>query len=250
MPANRSIHPEFDKNLTGHSAGDVLSFEADYPDDAPNKDIAGKKVRFEVTVRDVKEKILPELNDEFAQAVESRFDTLDALKQTIREQLQRRQKEKMEADMREQVTNRLLEKVKIELTPKVIEREVDRLIAGLRRQFEGQGLKIDTSRFNSPGIRAEYRPQAEKNVLQQLIFEKIADLEKIELTEDETEQVFRDIARFARTDVATVKEEYGDSALVEQARENKIQEKVLDFLKEEAHYTEASEQEESSPSGA
>ncbi len=246
----KSIHPDFDANLIGHRPGEDVSFEVDYPEDAPNREIAGKKVQFQVKIRDIKEKILSELNDEFAQSVESRFDTLEALKQTIREQLQKRQQERATADVRQQIVDHLLGKVKLELTPKVIEREVDRLISALQHQFQSQGLKVDVTKFNTPEIRTDYRPQAEKNVLRQLVLEKIAALEKIDLTDEEEEQIYRDIARFARTDVARVREEYADSALVEQSRESKIQEKVLKFLEDEAHYKEASEQEESPSTGA
>jgi trigger factor len=230
----KTIHPDFDQNLVGHGSGETVSFEVDYPENAPTREIAGKRVLFQVTVKEVKEKILPDLDDEFAQTVNSRFDSLEGLKQTIREELQKREEQKIEADVQQQITEQLLSKVTLELSPKVIDREVDRMVGNLLHQFESQGLKIDTSKFNTPEIRADYRPQARNNILRRLILEKIAKLENLELTEEEIDQIYQEVARYARMDVATVKQEFADSAIVEQSKDSKIQEKVLRFLEAEA----------------
>jgi len=241
----KAVHPDFDANLIGRHAGETVSFEVDYPENAPMREIAGKRVRFEVTVKEVKEKVLPELDDEFAQAVNSRFDALDALKQTIREELLKREEYQARSDVQQQILDQLLSKVKIELSAKVIDREVDRMVGNLLHQFESQGLKMDVSKFNTPEIRADYRPQAERNILRRLILEKIAEQENLKLTDEEIEQVYQEVARYARMDVATVKHEYADSAVVEQSKESKTQEKVFRFLESEAVSGHISQEEKS-----
>lgn len=241
----KAVHPDFDVNLIGRRAGETVSFEVDYPENAPMREIAGKRVLFEVTVKEVKEKVLPELDDEFAQAVNSRFDALDALKQTIREELLKREEYQARSDVQQQILDQLLSKVKIELSAKVIDREVDRMVGNLLHQFESQGLKMDVSKFNTPEIRADYRPQAERNILRRLILEKIAEQENLKLADEEIEQVYQEVARYARMDVATVKHEYADSAVVEQSKESKIQEKVFRFLESEAVSGHISQEEES-----
>ncbi|ABK15804.1 trigger factor [Syntrophobacter fumaroxidans] len=241
----KAVHPDFDANLIGRRAGETVSFEVDYPENAPMREIAGKRVLFEVTVKEVKEKVLPELDDDFAQAVNSRFDALDALKQTIREELLKREEYQARSDVQQQILDQLLSKVKIELSAKVIDREVDRMVGNLLHQFESQGLKMDVSKFNTPEIRADYRPQAERNILRRLILEKIADQENLKLTDEEIEQVYQEVARYARMDVATVKHEFADSAVVEQSKESKIQEKVFRFLESEAVSGHISQEEKS-----
>ncbi|HOI93385.1 MAG TPA: trigger factor [Syntrophobacter fumaroxidans] len=241
----KAVHPDFDVNLIGRRAGETVSFEVDYPENAPMREIAGKRVLFEVTVKEVKEKVLPELDDEFAQAVNSRFDALDALKQTIREELLKREEYQARSDVQQQILDQLLSKVKIELSAKVIDREVDRMVGNLLHQFESQGLKMDVSKFNTPEIRADYRPQAERNILRRLILEKIAEQENLKLADEEIEQVYQEVARYARMDVATVKHEYADSAVVEQSKESKIQEKVFRFLESEAVSGHISQEEKS-----
>ena len=202
-------------------------------EDAPTREIAGKRVHFDVTIREVKEKLIPELDDEFAKEV-GQFETLADLRQTVRDQLLKRETERISAEVRQQIIDQLLARVSIELSSRVIEREVDRLIGMLRYQFESQGIKIDTGKFDTPEIRAEYRPQAEKNVRWHLICEHIAKREELELSEQDLEEVYHEVAQVARMDVASLKRDYADSAIVHQAKEGKLQDKVLKMLEEAA----------------
>jgi trigger factor len=229
----QTLHPEFDQHLVGHRSGESVAFELDYSEDAPTTEIAGKRVHFDVTIREVKEKLIPELDDEFAKEV-GQFETLAELKQTVRDQLLKRETERISADVRQQIIDQLLTRVSLELSSRVIEREVDRLIGMLRYQFESQGIKIDTGKFDTPEIRAEYRPQAEKNVRWHLICEHIAKRDELELSEQDLEEVFHDMAQVAHMDVASLKRDYADSAVVHQAKEGKLQDKVLKMLEEAA----------------
>ncbi len=232
----QSIHPELDQHLIGHHAGESVACELDYPEDTPMSELAGKRVHFDVTIREIKEKLMPELDDEFAKEV-GQFETLEGLKQTVREQLQKREVDKASAEMRQQITDQLLARVDIELSSRVIDREIDRLIGMLHYQLESQGLKLDPSRFNTAEIRADYRPQAEKNVRWRLICEYLAKREEIDLSDQELEEVYREVARVARMDVESVKRDYAESAIVQQAKEGKLHDKVLKMLEEAAVVT-------------
>jgi trigger factor len=240
----QTIHPEFDNHVVGQEVGKPFSFELDYPEDAPTPEIQGKRVRFEVEVKEIKEKVRPELDDEFAKEA-GKFESLDELKQSIRERLTKREEDRISTEVRQQIVDQLLTMTTFELSSKVIDREVDRMVGMLQHQFESQGLKIDTSRLNTAEIRAEYRPQAEKNLRRRLILEQIAKQENIELTEEDKEQIYAEVARFARMDIEKVKREYADSSIIEQSSESKIQDKVLKLLEDSAVYTEASQEEKS-----
>ncbi len=239
------MHPDFDQHFVGRKAGEDLTFELDYPESASIAEIAGKRVRFDVTIREVKEKVLPELSDEFAQEVGQQFDTLDALKQEIAEQLRKREETRISMIVHRQIMEQLLEKNQIELSAKVIEREVERLIGLLQHQFQSQGLSIDTLKLDTPEIRAEYRPQAERNVRWHLIMHKIAEQENIELAEEEMEEIYREVARMARMDVETIKRDYIESGIVDQAKESKFEEKVYKFIEDAASFVDAPEEENS-----
>jgi trigger factor len=232
------IHPEFDRHLIGHQSGESVAFDLDYPEDVPAHEIAGKRVHFEVTIREIKEKFVPELDDEFAKEV-GQFENLEELRQTVRDRLLKLETERVSADVRQQIIDQLLSRVDIELSSRVIDREVNRLTDLLRYRMENQGIKIDPSKYNDPEIRAEYRPQAEKNVRWSLICDQIVGMEKLVLSEQEIEDICRDLARAARMDVESFKRDYSDSGLVQQAKEGRLQDKVLKLLEEAAVLSES-----------
>jgi trigger factor len=182
------MHPDFDKQLVGRRAGESFSFELDYADDAPAPEIAGKRVHFDLTIKDLKEKEVPELNDEFAQSIGSgQFETLDSLVKELREQMTKREEERQSTMLGEQITEKLLRQVKFELSQKVIDNETDRMVENLKYQFESQGLSFDTARFNSPEFRTGYRAQAERSVRTQAVLDRIADAEQVSLSDEEND---------------------------------------------------------------
>lgn len=241
----KPLHPDFDEQLIGHRSGETLSFDLHYPEDADLPDLAGKTVHFEVTIKEIKEKVVPELNDEFAQTV-GQFDTLDALREEIAKQLQAREEDRVGRETRQQIIDEMLKRTEFEVSPKVIEREVDQMIGMLLHQFESQGLRIDTSRFNTPEIRADYRPQAERNVRWRIIAQRIAEQEHLELTGEELEAIYKEVARYARLDVETLKRDYAETSIIEQSKENKILDKVMKLIEAEAVYEDSPQAEEDS----
>lgn len=238
-----TLHPDFDKHLVDHNRGDDFSFEIDYPEDAPTREIAGKKVRFDVTIKEIKEKEVPELNDEFAQSLgNAQFETLDALKNEIRGQFLKREEDRISARLNEQITEKLLRQIQFEVSSTVVDRESEKMVENLKFQFERQGIPFDSARFNSPELRAGYRAQAEKNVRSRLILDKIAQAEQLTLNEDEMADVFRDVGRSFGVDPEKVKKEFADSTLVEEAKERKLEEKVLEMIQARATYVETPEE--------
>lgn len=234
----KSIHPDFDGRLLGHKAGDSFSFEVEYPADATPAEIAGKTVRFEATIKSAKKKVLPELDDAFAKAA-GKNESMDALRASIRERIEKSEEARATGEVRQQIRDQLLEKTPMELSPKVIERETEMMVTQFKHQFESQGLKIDTSKILTPEVHEEYRKEADKNIRWRLILDEIARLEDIAISDEELEEIYREVARLLRKDIDTIKSLYADSSIVEQLKSNKLQEKVLKLLEEEASSTEA-----------
>lgn len=225
-----TLHPEFDQHLFGRSVGESFSVELDFPADSPQKQMAGKRAQFDVTIREIKEKIVPELNDELAQEVGQQFETLDALRAEISAQLKKRLEAASAQNVREQVNQKLLQLVSFELSQKVIDREAERMIDMFLSQFRSQGLKVDRERFLTPEVRAEYRPQAENSVRLRLVLDAVARQEGLTLSDDDLEEIYQGIARMGRIDIETVKRDFAESAIMEQARESKIQEKAYELI--------------------
>lgn len=227
------IHPDFDTHLVGHGAGEAIRFELDFAEDVPARDLAGKRVRFEVTLKDIKEKILPELDDAFARKVGG-HDSLEALKEDLREKLMKADEQATKLRVRRAIMEQLLNTVSFPVPEKVVEREVDRRIQNFLHQLSAQGLNIDTSRFLSPEVRAEQRPAAERDIRWRLIVEQIAAQENLELSEEEKENVYAEVARLYRTSPQQVKEEYQESGIVQEMFQQKLEEKVFKLLEDHA----------------
>lgn len=229
------LHPDFDKHLLGRRPGESFSFELHYPEDASSSELAGKNVRFDLTIKELKEKEVPELNDEFAQSIGSgQFKTLEALRQEFRQKLLEREEQSASRSVRDQILRKILGKVQFEISPRVIEREADRILQNLKHQFESQRLKFDADTLNTSEYKTGARLQAEQDIRTGLVIARIAEAEAISLDSEDEEQVFRDIAAAYRIDLAKVQSEYRDSAIVERAKEGKLQDKVLKFIESEA----------------
>ncbi len=230
-----TLHPDFDKNLLGRKPGESFSFELFYPEDAPTSELAGKTVRFDLTVKEIKEKEVPELNDEFVKSLGSaQFETLEALRQEFRKKLLEREEQSASQKVHDQILRKIIGKVQFEISPRVIEREADRILQNLKHQFESQGLKFDADTLNTNEYRTGSRLQAENDIRTGLVIAKIAEAEAISLDSEDEEQVLSDIAAAYRMDLAKVRSEYQDSAIVERAKERKLRDKVLKFIETEA----------------
>ena len=237
------LHPDFDKHLLGRTPGESFSFELYYPEDASSSELAGKSVRFELTIKELKEKEVPELNDEFAQSLGSgQFETLEALRQELRKKLLEREEQSGSQNVRDQILRKILSKVQFEISPRVIELEADRILHNLKHQFESQGLKFDADALNTSEYKTGSRLQAERDIRTRLVLDRIAEAEAISLDSEEEEQVFRDIAAAYRIDMAKVRSEYGESAIVEQEKERKFKDKVVKFIESEAVFVDTPEE--------
>lgn len=234
-----SLHPEFDQHLVGRKIGETATFELDYPEEATNTAVAGKRVHFAVTIKELKRKVLPDLDDDFAKEAGD-HETLDDLRAKIREDLLQAREKQVQADIHQQMIEKLIDAAPFELSSKAVDREVDRLVGQFQQQFQAQGIQVDTAAFDTPEVRAEYRPQAEKNIRWQLISERIAELEDIELSAQEQEQIFEQAARMFRVPKEKVESDYADSQLVEQLKAGKLQDKIFQRLDEHAVVTEKS----------
>lgn len=232
----QSVHPDFDEHLIGRGLQEPFSFDLEYGPDAPTQEVAGKTVRFDVTIHELKEKILPALDDEFAKTVRS-LDTLEELRASIREQLEKAEQQKLEGEIRQTLSDKLYAMVAVDLPAKAVEGEVDQMLGQLQYQFQSQGLKLDASSFNTPEIRAEYRVQGEKNLRLRLILDKIAQQESLAVEEADLDEIFGQFARMARMDVERVKEDQDNYPMLQQMKQARLHDKVWKLLMEQAQYS-------------
>jgi trigger factor len=179
--------PGFAEKLEGMSRSEEKRFVLSYPADYEMKELAGKEHAFKVTIKEIKEKNLPEVDDEFAKILGK--DDVDSLRQQVQSNLKTRAEDRARVELEQNAVDKLIDISKVEYPPLLIDREIDRLINEEARHFaEGvTGLEnyLKTLNKTMDEHREELRPMAGKRVVRSLVLGKLAELEKIEADDSE-----------------------------------------------------------------
>ncbi|SDC75827.1 MULTISPECIES: trigger factor [unclassified Candidatus Frackibacter] len=189
--------PGFEEQLIGVKVGEEVEVDVTFPENYQSEELAGEGVIFKVKVKEIKEKVLPELDDELAQELGD-FETLDELKEDIRTNL----KEDAEAKIENKFINDLIETVadnaEVNIPEAMVEDELDTMMNGMRQRLQQQGMDfeqyLEMTGSEEEAFRAQHRPDAEKRVKSNLTLEAIAEKEGIEVTEEEIENKIEEIA--------------------------------------------------------
>ncbi|MGD0791494.1 MAG: trigger factor [Terriglobales bacterium] len=228
--AGKNTMPEFTEHLRGTSAGDERTFDVNYPEDAQDKRLAGKTFSYAVKVQSIKQKSLPELNDEFAKQL-GEFQTVDDLRKAIREQIESERKHQAERDAKEKLVGELIQRNDFEVPDSLIEQQIDiRLEQGLRA-LAARGLtaeqmkKMDLSR-----LRAGQREQAIHDVRAALLLERVAEEENVQVGDDELDRELESLARQSKQTSEAVRARLTRDGGLDRIRTRIRNEKTLDFL--------------------
>ncbi len=181
--------PGFAEQLSGMKGGEEKEFKLQLPADYPRGELAGKEAHFKVKVNEVKQQRLPKLNSEFARLVNPELKTLASLRKQVSTNLRLRAEQKAKEDFEERVIDAVVDLSQVEFPPVLVEMEIDRLLDQQARwlQASGRGLEEYLSRINKTGeeLREELRPLATKRVTRSLVLGRVAEEEKIEVSDAE-----------------------------------------------------------------
>ncbi|HEV7219940.1 MAG: trigger factor [Terriglobales bacterium] len=222
--------PEFTENLRGASAGETRSFEVNYPEDAPDKRLAGKRFTYTVNVQALKQKSLPELNDAFAKEL-GEFTTLDEVRQRIREGMESERKHTAERESKDKLLTELVKRNEFEVPEALVERQIDvRLERGLRA-LTAQGMKPeDIKKMDFNRMRAGQRDQALQEVKASLLLEKVADEEKIQVGDEEIDREVQALAEQSKQTAEAIRARLTRDGALDRIRNRIRHEKTLEFL--------------------
>ncbi|HYL92437.1 MAG TPA: trigger factor [Alphaproteobacteria bacterium] len=222
---------EFSANLRGAKSGDERVFDVNYAADFYDKRLAGKTIHYTVKINAIKTKIVPELNDEFAREISKEFETLDALKQRLREGMEEELKHKAAHEAKDKLVDLLVEKHDFPVPNALVERQIDlRLERGLRA-LAAQGMKTeDMRRMDFARLRAAQRESAVKEVKSNLLLEKIADAENIQVGDQDLEKEIAVLAQQMNQTPEALRQRLVEDGAVERIRSRMRSEKALDFL--------------------
>jgi trigger factor len=221
---------EFTANLRGANAGEERQFEVTYPDDTNDKRLAGKTLVYTVKVNTIKQKSLPELNDDFAKEL-GEFTSLDQVRKQIRENMIAERKHTAEREAKDQLLAELVKRNDFEVPESLVDRQIDlRLERGLRA-LAAQGMKMeDMKKMDLPRLRAGQRDQAVQDVKSSMLLERIAELEKIEVGEEELNREIAALAQQNKQTPDAVRARLTQDGGLDRIRNRIRNEKTLDFL--------------------
>ena len=222
--------PEFSQNLTGASAGDERTFDVSYAEDVADKRLAGKTFVYTVKVNGIKQKSLPELNDDFAKEL-GEFTSLDQVRKQIRENMDAERRHNAEREAKDKLVAELVKRNDFEVPESLVDRQIDlRLERGLRA-LAAQGMKMeDLKKMDLPRLRAGQRDQAVNDVKSSLLLERIADLEKIDVSDEEINRELEALAKQSKQTSEAVRARLTEDGGLDRIRMRIRSEKTLNFL--------------------
>ena len=226
----KNTMPEFTENLRGAGTGDEKTFEVKYPEDFSDKRLAGQTFDYTVKVLSLKQKNLPELNDDFAKEV-GEFAGIADLKQRIRENMESEKTHTAEREAKDQLVAELVKRNDFEVPEAMVERQIDvRLERGLRA-LAAQGMRPeDMKKMDMNRLRAGQRAQAAQEVKASLLLDKVADLEKVEVSDEEIDQEIEALAAQTKQTSEAVRARLTRDGALDRIRSRIRNEKTLSLL--------------------
>jgi len=230
---------EFENKLLGAVKGEEREIEVTYSADHPNRNLAGKTVRFEVAVKDVMERLVPDLNDEFARTLGS-AQSLEELRGLIRQQVEKQKNKANDGEVRQQLVDELIVRNPFEVPQGMVERELQRMLETIRYRLAAQNVSLEQTGIQEGTFKQQNRDHAEKSVRATLVLERLAAQETLVVTEDELEERLRQSAAELNQPLDKVKDFYRKNNLMEPLRRQLLEEKVVKLLLDQADITEVS----------
>ena len=234
--------PGFAEQLAGVKKGEEKEFTLELPQDYPRSELAGKEPRFKVKVNEIKEEILPDLSDDFAKGVGSEFQTLDSLKERVSSDLKTRVEEQARTDFEERVIDAAVDLAEVEFPPILVEVEIDRLLREQMRQWQMDSKRLEeylkSTNKTAEEMREEMRPLATKRTMRSLVLGRIAEEEKIEVSDTEIKDEIENMMRNATENKDELQKFLGSSQAHESIKQLLMTRKTVQRLVEIAESSE------------
>lgn len=222
--------PGFEDQIVGMKAGDEGEIKVTFPENYGQKDLAGKDATFAVTIKGIKVKELPELNDDFAKDF-GEFESLDQLKAKISEVYSLQENERIETELRERLIKALIEKNSFEVPETLIDKQLNLMLENSKKRLAMQRLTLEMMGLNDEGYKIQFRSVAETQVKGSILLEALARQESIQVADCDLDDKIKEIAAQNNQELETVNNFYQQNA---QAKENLTaqlkEDKVVDFL--------------------
>lgn len=225
--------PGFEDQIVGHSIGEEFEINVTFPEEYQVKDLAGAAAVFKINLKGITKKELPELDDDMVKD-STDFDTVDEYKADVKAKLEEAAEKAADAKVEGDIFDKVIENMTAEIPDVMYENRVNEMVAELEQRMAAQGISLDMymqfTGQNIQTIRRGYADQAEKQVKLRLALEKVAELEKVEVTDEDIENEFKKLAETYKMEVEQVK----GYVRAEDMKKDLAVGKAVDIIKESA----------------
>ena len=233
---SHSFIDTFEEQLIGKKIGEECEVNVTFPTEYHAADLAGKPATFKVTVKEIKVKELPELNDEFASEV-SEFDTLDEYKKDVEKKLAEKKEIEANSKNEDAVVAKVVENASMEIPDKMIDAQAENMVQDMARRMQSQGLSLDMylkyTGMTVEQMKEQARPDAEKRIRTRLVLEAVAQAENIQISDEKVDEEVAKMAEAYKMEVDKLKS-YMSESDVKQMKEDLAVQQAVDLLVAEA----------------
>ena len=241
---SHSFIDTFEDQLVGKKAGEDVDVNVTFPEEYHEASLKGKPALFKVTVKEIKKKELPKLDDEFASEV-SEFETLKEYKASVKKNLTERRKEEAKREKENEVVEKVVENITVELPEPMIDEQTQQMIQEFAGRLSSQGLSFDQymqmTGMTADALMGQMKPEAEKRIRTRLALEAIVDAEKIKATAKDIDKEIENMANMYQMEVDKIKEMIGDAEKEQIGKDLAVQ-KAVDFVVKNAVEVEPAEE--------
>ena len=233
---SHSFIPGFEEQLVGAELEKELDVNVTFPEDYQAEDLAGKAAVFKCTIHKIEAKEYPELNDDFAKDV-SEFDTLEEYKKEIRDNLTKKKEDEAKTAKENAAVDKAVENATMEIPDAMIDTQAENMIDDFARRIQSQGLTMDQymqfTGSTMDSLKEQMKPQAVKRIQSRLVLEKVAETEKIEISDEKLDEELAKMAEMYKMELDKFKELVGDYEKEQMKKDLAVQEAVT-FLADNA----------------
>ena len=201
--------PGFEEQIVGHNAGDEFTIDVKFPEEYQNEGLKGKDAQFKIKLHEIKNKELPEVDDDFVKDV-SEKDTVAEYREELKEQVAKRLEGEAERDLDDKLTNVIIEKVEGEIPQQMFDNEANQMLREMDMRLRQQGMDLNTymkyTGMDANAMAEMYKPEAERRVKMRLALEKIAQLEDIKPTQEDIDGEYAKMAEAYNMEADKIKE--------------------------------------------
>ena len=230
---SRKLIPEFEEKIVGIKKGETKEVEITFPENYDAENLAGRAGTFTVTIKDIRKKVLPPLDESFLKNFE-KFESLEDFRKNIRLSLEEEGKMRIESAFRNRLIDAILERNSFDVPSAWVERQIQYMVFEMQQRMIMNGMKHEKASEIAFGMKDRFKEQATKTVRTTVLLSRIAEKESLSVDESDIEEALRSIAARYGRDYESVRKNYADGDTMLRLRDEILEKKALHFVEEKA----------------